>query len=229
MVTKTSVMNISLYDLIRNNLMLIVAILYYGIVLYTNNNNIKLLDEILPNLNIKEFQWLETSKLTINVSQNIHLLELIILFVSYNFTSNTSTSIGNNSLIIILNWYVCNIINTCINVYYLDLDNRFTKYNNLIGKERLTVINSFHNNFPKQYFTIGLIETQYYVCFVIFILFPSFILAITLIDLLVNKCIIPCIYHASKIYMSKIITWTKEYKIQIINKIEVEEDVNQKV
>jgi hypothetical protein len=146
MVTKTSVINISLYDLICNNLMLIIAMVYYGIVLYTNNSNIKVIDELLPILDIKEFQWLETAKLTINIAQNIHILELIILFVSYNFTSNTSNIIGNNSLIIILNWYICNIINTCINVYYLHSDNRFTKYNNLIGKERLTVINLFHNN-----------------------------------------------------------------------------------
>jgi hypothetical protein len=222
---KTSVNIISLYDLICNNLMLIIAIVYYGVVLYTNNNNIKLLDEILPILDIKEFQWLETSKVTINISQNIHLLELIILFVSYNFTSNTPKSIGNNSLIIMMNWFICNIINTCINTYHLHSDIRFTSYNNLFGKERLTIINSFNNKFHEQYFIIELIEIQNYVCIIIFIGLPLTIIFLILYKLLVEHCI----YHTSQKYISKLITWTKEYKIQIINKIEVEEDVNQNV
>ena len=50
----------------------------------------KSIEELLHEHNIdsKEFEWLKTFRTVFYLSQNIHFLEIIIIFIFYNFTFN---------------------------------------------------------------------------------------------------------------------------------------------
>jgi hypothetical protein len=218
MMTKTTVNVVSLYDLITNNLMLIIAIIYYIIVLYTNNNYINLLNELIYQVDIKEFKWLETIKIITQISQNIHFIEIIIIFIFYNFTFNSKQDIQkNNSTTIILNWYIWNIIITLINEYYLIFDDSYSEYTSLNNNYEKTNNKSLLcNKFPNNCYQIEKVHQLIRIfCLILFIGIPLYFV--------LGFCILYFIDLYNN-YFTIIVNWCKNYKIEIISKTITEEN-----
>jgi hypothetical protein len=216
MITKTTINIVTLYDLFINNIILLISLVYYFIVFYSNSNDITIIDKFLSTINIQQLKWFETLRLTINISQNIHLLEIIVLFCRYKFIfDNNENDVNNNISFIILNWIINNTLLSSVNVYYLFYDTNYRTNLSTTESEFISFLNTNCNKITNSCFYLNTIVFKNNIFTIIFTIFPLII--IVFITWLI-------FWHIVYILTCILVDWCKKYKIKIINKKEVNEN-----